>query len=189
MSVVAFDPAITHTGAACVSDDGRELRGAPLIRVEGENRDLQDRLTELRRDVRAFLEEHRPKVVAVEMPAKRGLPPEAQGFKKRSMLHLPTYGIAVGTVLAEAERYVDMNPNREVVVLCRGSDEWSRGYPGTKNDEYKTARVRLVESMFQLPEGSLGAKTTAGNLADAILLATHAAQIATANLATKGAAR
>lgn len=187
MSVVAFDPAITHTGAACVSDDGQQLRMAELITIKGEGRDLQDRLRELRQDVRRFIDDNSPKVVAVEMPAAKGIHPSAQGFGKRSALHLPTYGLAVGTVLAEAERYAELYPHRDIKVLCRPSDSWTRGYPGTARDPNKTGRVRLVESLYGLAEGSLGAVTTAGNIADAILLARHAAELATSDRTIKAA--
>lgn len=187
MSVVAFDPAITHTGAACVSDDGLELRMRALITVEGEGRDLQDRLRELRADVRAFIDDNLPKVIAVEMPAAKGIAPKSQGFGNRSALHLPTYGIAVGTVLAEAERYAETHPHLDVKVLCRPSDSWTRGYPGTKGDPHKTARVRLVESLYGLADGALGFMSYAGNVADAILLARHAAELATSERTIKEA--
>lgn len=187
MSVVAFDPGMNHTGAASVSDDARTLRDRAIFNIKAEDRDLQDRCSELRQDVRAFLELHEPKAVVVEMPAAKGIPASAQGFGKRSALHLPTYGIAVGTILAEAERYREQRPHREITVLCRPSDSWTKRYPGTKNDPHKTARVRLVESMFGLREGDLGAESIAGNIADAILLACHGAHLITADLKTKGA--
>jgi hypothetical protein len=182
MSVVAFDPGMNHTGAACVSNDAQSLYDTAIFNIKAEKRDLQDRCGELRRDVRAFLERNKPRAVVVEMPAAKGIPQSAQGFGKRSALHLPTYGIAVGTVLAEAERYLEERPQREIVVLCRPSDDWTKRYPSTRGDPHKTARVRLVEGMFCLLRGSLGPESTAGNVADAILLACHGAHLITTDL-------
>lgn len=173
MLVLAFDPSIKTTGVGVVDQGSDHLVAGELIRIP-DTQDLHARVQELIGDVRDTLKRYTPDVVVVELPAATGISKKFQGFKTRSSLHLPTYGIAVGVILAEAFRYADQD-QRAPKVITRPSDAWTKGLPGTANDPHKTARVRLVESIYRLNPGALGAETIAGNVADAILLARHVA--------------
>lgn len=185
MNVVAFDPSIETAGAACVADGGSRLVNATLIRTDrGERWDTEDspevrkelvRVMQLAADVGEWLSMHRPSLIVVEFPARTPRPAFARGFKARSALTLPSYGIAVGVIVATASAWRDQrrNAGHPCEILDVAADAWTRGYPATANDPHKTARVRLVESLYALAAGSLGCATLAGNVADAVLLARH----------------
>ena len=180
MRVLAFDPSINTTGLGVVERRGDRLVEGALIRT-GDG-DLETRATELRRDALENLHHFSPDLVVVELPAATGRHTAGQGFGARSALYLPNYGIAVGMVLSAALEYLSRNQARPAGLsptasrlITRAADAWTKGLPGTKNDEHKTARVRLVEQLYVLNPGALGAETVAGNVADAILLARHVA--------------
>lgn len=105
--------------------------------------------------------------LVVEFPAD-AMPPGQ--FKNRSVAWLPTYGLAVGTILVAASR----DASRPVPIewcLTPPASRWWRGVaPSTKDDPHKERRVRRCEELWKLAPGALGAKTTAGNVADALLL-------------------
>lgn len=173
MRVLAFDPSIALTGVGCVSNRGDQLVSRALIRT-GDG-DHQARAEELWADVGVELAELNPDIVVVETPSITGRGRRHWGYEGRSVLSAPVYGLAVGIVLGQAFLYRKANPNREIKVITRPADAWTKGLPGTADDEHKQGRVRLVEELFRLEAGALGAKTAAGNVADAILLARHVA--------------
>jgi hypothetical protein len=111
--------------------------------------------------------EHAPSLVAVELPAATGRAAAARVFRT-SVLTLPNYGMAVGAVLAAAVG----GPPRRIVGYA--SDLWTRGLPPTRHDEHKQGRVRLAASLYRLNPSDFGAKTVAGNVADAVLLGRYA---------------
>ena len=98
--------------------------------------------------------------VVVEMPQT-----VTRGKKgKRSAAHLPTYGMAVGMVLAAAR-------TAGVRRITPSATEWTRGLPGVDGDEYKTKRVRAVTYYYGAGWDKLLSRKQAGNVADAALLA------------------
>lgn len=164
MLVVGIDPSMTCTGYAVLS--GSCVLDAGVIRPSGKT--LTERAHDLWRHCRDIVTTHRGAVVVVELPAARGIPPDAQGFRRRSALTLPVYGIAVGIVLGAYWA----SPGARLIAVA--ADAWTRGMPSTRGDPRKTGRVRLVEQLYGLGRGGLGAPTVAGNVADAVLLARYA---------------
>lgn len=169
-ATVAFDPSIDATGYAALWDDGAHgtILEAGLIKTRpSDGASRQERLDDLIQQTAAVLKRHADtsaaRTAVVEFPFSRARP---GGHATRSILSLPTMGMAVGAVYATARAH------GYPTVLTPGSDEWpGNTVPPTRGDDHKTARVRYVESLYRLREGELGPKTTAGNVADAILLA------------------
>lgn len=176
MKVVAFDPSMRVTGAACVSEGGARLVDTVLIMVPDKG-DAMDRCSSLFADAASYLADMDPDVIVVETPAEKGRHPDAWGYSGRSALSMPVYGMAVGVVMAAAIAHTKARTGRAIRLLNRPADSWTKGMPGTKADKNKTARVRLACTLFGLAPDALGAETNAGNAADAILLARHMAQM------------
>lgn len=105
-------------------------------------------------------------LIAIEAPQDRMFGPK----KARSATSLPGYGVCVGVV---AQRVRIAVP--EARMFFPTPMDWGSRFP-TRGDVHKEGRVRKVEQMFRLAPGSLGPKSTAGNVADAILLARYARQ-------------
>jgi hypothetical protein len=105
--------------------------------------------------------------LVVEFPAD-AMPPGQ--FKNRSVAWLPTYGMAVGAILAGVCRIEGFGVPPEWILTPPASRWWRGIAPPTKDDPHKERRVVRCETLWNLKPGSLGAKTTAGNVADALLL-------------------
>lgn len=120
---------------------------------------------ELFRDVLALCRRMAPDTIIVEQPAASA---RAGGRTfTRSVLTLPTYGGGVASVYLAA---VCAKPPEGL--LTPAADEWPRNFAApTKGDDHKQARVAQVRSWWQLGPDSLGVKSKAGNVADAVLMA------------------
>lgn len=173
MKILAFDPSIKCTGYALVCTESLPNHGngclleAGTITPEGEGPlrcfDLWDR-------VREEIYRAVPNVVVVETPmaTKQRFAPQ-----ERSSLHLPTYGMAVGVVLLAARHSRRSGPDGDswYELMHPAADEWTKGMPGSKNDKNKTRRVAYAASLYGREVTDFGPVTTAGNVADAVLLA------------------
>lgn len=85
------------------------------------------------------------------------------GRGPRSASTLPNYGIVVGTIWM----YFKLQGKGKVHEVS--ASKWAISSK-VKGDKDKTMRVMAVEQKFNLKPGSLGCKTDAGNVADAVLL-------------------
>lgn len=90
---------------------------------------------------------------------------ETAGAASRAFL--PRYGVAVGWALAAIVQFLPA----EIPVYTPTVAEWSKGFPGTRGDRYKSRRVACAHDLYRLPPASLGPPTRAGDVADALLLA------------------
>lgn len=168
--VFAIDPSIKCTGYAAIRDDGV---GDGQLVMKGTisppvSRSIVDRcefiLAEIRSQIWSAIGHHSADrdFIVIETPQT-----VTRGKKgQRSASSLPTYGMIVGCLLwGLDERLWDM---RHTV----SATEWTkRGIPATYRDTYKELRVRMVESIYGVRRGGLGAKSVAGNVADAALIA------------------
>lgn len=183
MIYLAIDPSISCTGYGLIQDDGTQYgrviecgtikpptteTGSPWSRIR------DGLLVDLSALVGSLMLTHEISVVIVETPQEwtRGL------MGKRSAATLPTYGMAVGAVLAELESIrKDMsNPFR---LMETSASEWTRSAPAArtisasgrrKSDPNKTARVEYVRELWPhavLPKS----KENAAGAADALLMA------------------
>lgn len=104
--------------------------------------------------------------VVVETWWTKGLPPSAQSQDDHSRRWIPAYGASVGVTVMAAQSWGQLVELRTVA-----ADAWAwSGVPGTRGDPHKEARVRYVEQFLGVDLSGV-AKTNAGNVADAILLA------------------
>jgi|GEM_PF-6947282 len=146
------------------------VREAGLVRPEGD--DTGSRLWSLWDQIRVLLATYgQPDdlPVVVEFPAARAIPASAGSFQ-RSVLTLPTYGCAVGVAYIASATHTN-----NLAVMTPAADEWPwKGVPSTKNDPHKEGRVRYAASLFGLSPTSMGAKSVAGNVADAMLMGSWA---------------
>ena len=101
----------------------------------------------------------------VEMPFATKRPPAGA---TRSVVNLPTYGVAVGVVLATVNPWMPLGQ-----ILTPASDDWPRGWaPAVKGDRYKSARVQAANALYGLDlVAQCGSKSKAADMADALLMA------------------
>lgn len=188
MLILAFDPSQDCTGYALLrdddSDDG-ELLEAGQIRCKKEATKTREAdpiqvvTGNIFLEVLALRDQHRPNIMAIEMPADTGRP--FGGFKGRSMMSGPPFGMAVGAAVSAAVLPVDGRGVKVTPPRLMGfpSDGWAMNLGrrwrlrSTKVDKYKEDRVHLAARLYKRDPGAFGAKTTAGNVADAVLLARH----------------
>lgn len=161
MKILGLDPALNLTGWATLIDNGPDglLDDYGLIHGS-EEKGLDPRGRELVGQVQSLIKGVAPDLVVVELPADGSQ--GSGGYGGRAAMSGPPYGFAVGCVFAAA---LAMGVEVRGVSVSR----WAKGLP--KGDDHKSGRVRAAQYLYGLPEGKLGAKTTAGNIADAILLA------------------
>jgi hypothetical protein len=181
LKILSFDPSMSATGWALLVDDGTpdgRLEGAGRITDSGGC--VLERAWKLYSEVAALIGEQLQPLSAtsriiVEVPFNK-----ARGGPKsrRSAMTLPTYGMAVGAVACAAKA-----SGWEVTSVPAA--DWSRGLPGVMKDPYKTRRVMYAASIYGRKPREFGAKTTAGDVADAVLLARWSMLLARAG---KGAA-
>ena len=162
--ILSIDPSLSCSGWAVVTGTARDpkILTAGMLRLKAE--DLPERVMELFFDVQGLLDEFHPTAAVVEMP---------QTFSfgmggKRSAATLPGYGMATAAaLLACRTNRVLMTPGR---VLSPSASVWTRGYPKTKGDPNKQSRVHHAALLFGTIPQFFGAKSNAGNVADAALL-------------------
>jgi len=189
MILMAFDPSMSCTGVAVIRDGERvnapkfdnyresgTLIQAMTIIPEGENNDYPTRITSLFMQARALLDEFEPSVVVVELPSRHA-PSQARGMQRVGQ---PIYGSAVGAVIAAAACPVNLDTARKITpprLLAYPPDVWTRSLPpgarNTREDKYKEGRVRLAASIYLRRPEEFGAKSKAGDVADAVLLADY----------------
>lgn len=168
MSVIAVDPSLTCTGYAIINGDGTQIIEYGKIKPDCDG-DAYERSLSIVQQVASVFRLHLDdwtEAVVVEQPQTycKGL------GGKRSAATAPNYGMVVGMVtMAIQQEMAHACP--EAILLRPSASLWTRGKVGTKGDKDKTNRVRSVELQYGLPVGSLGCKTDAGNIADAIMLA------------------
>ena len=164
MILMALDPSMTCTGYAIVTHEkGREmLIEAGTITPDGE--DLVERCESLRSQIRSLMFSRYTTHSVIETPTVGARPNGS--YKGRSAQSMPVYGVAVGVAIVAAN----------VPTLVRGipADQWTRGMPATRGDPHKQGRVRVAAARWNVTPESLGCKTKAGNVADAMLLAAWA---------------
>lgn len=183
MIYLSIDPSISCTGYGLLHDDGstngRVIEcgtikppdadsGSPWTRIR------DGLLVDLSALVGSLLLAHEINVVIVETPQEwsKGL------GGKRSAATLPTYGMAVGAVLAELES-IRKDMSKPFTLLETSASEWTRSAPAARTistsgrrqaDPNKTARVEYVRALW--PTAVLPtAKDKAGGAADALLMA------------------
>lgn len=168
MTTLTIDPSLSCTGYAVFS--AAALDSAGIIRVPdtGKGRTQWARVAAALDDLTGILQSlpaDGSVTVVVETPqtvtrGKRG---------QRSASSLPGYGMIVGAMLAHVRAYIAAKaPGWSLVEVS--ATVWTKGYPSTNNDPHKTRRVRAAEYLYPSAAGKLGAETTAGNVADAILM-------------------
>lgn len=167
--ILSFDPSMTCTGWALLSRDGESILAMGTISLPDGS--LADRLFSLQADARTVCIENGQRVefMVVERPEDNPVGGGRQRFK-RSVLTLPSYGAAFASVLLATQGWPVITPS-PIEWIGQGR------IPSSSGDEHKERRVRWVEGLYHLPEGSLGVKTKAGNVADAILLGRFAAAV------------
>lgn len=170
MKILSIDPSCTRTGYAIT--EGEPGQGGKLIAHGHFVPPLRaktnvDNVVELFFDVRSSCFQHEPDVILVELPFQKPLPPKLQS--KRNTLHLPWYGVAVGAALAAAVS-TRADSMKRVRVFGIPNDTWAARYPAGK-EAYKAERVRTACEKFEIEPKLLGPKTTAGDIADALLMA------------------
>lgn len=167
--VLALDPSLSCTGWAVVCVKGPAGLGK-LVEAGRITPDHSgpDAAIELHAEVRDLIAARSSDVVIVETPAAGRRAPGGGSFDKRSVVTLPSYGMAVGVCLAAA---LEWAPRLKHHVMHVPADEWCRGLPSTRGDKNKSGRVRLAASLYGRDVSAFGAPSTAGNVADAVLLA------------------
>lgn len=171
--ILAIDPGLTMTaGALIIAGPKEELRGrfyqSWTIKPKGDT--LPMRLFNLLREVESVIARAEPTILVIEMPADRAMGGPGRSFNRRSIMSLPNYGAAVGVCVAASAAWGESE--QASAQLFPSSSDWTGGdVPSSKDDEYKEKRVAYVQRLWNLPDGELGPKTTAGNVADAALIA------------------
>jgi len=189
VTILALDPSSTCAGWAILRDDGQPPIAGVIAFPDG--MDIIERLDQIALDVRDLLPESRcPEIDAVvfERPedSKRGK--ARQNFKARGHADMAHFGMAAGALYSEVKARL---PGRRIYTPT--PSQWvGRGrVPSSKGDPHKERRVRWVEHLYRMPEGALGPKTKAGNVADAVLMARWGLNVASQDRLTsaKGAVK
>lgn len=171
--ILAIDPSLTLTGCALLhSDPKRPLTGRldKVWDIKPKGETLAMRLFDLHREVQSVICAARPTIVLVEMPADQKRGSRGGSFGRRSVMTLPSYGAAVGICLAATLAWQESE--EASATLFPSSSDWTGGdIPSSKDDDLKEKRVAYVTRLYGLEPGVLGPKSTAGNVADATLIA------------------
>ena len=174
--ILAIDPALGCTGFAVVIGTIQKpvLLSAGRIRLKIKDKDkdnkdlLAQRCIGLYNDVADLVQEFDPDLAVVELPQTFSI-----GFgSKRSAATLPGYGMAVAAALFGLRTGLRVTPNGAKLraVLTPSASEWTKGFPKTKGDPDKVARVHHAAYLFGTIPRHFGCKSDAGNVADAALL-------------------
>ena len=190
MILIGFDPSLTATGYAVLRDTNKKVRdrfdpehgeliAAGRIVPDGESKDYPARLRSLALEAKALIDEHEATIVVAELPSTHG----HNSGSKSGTYHTgqPIYGSAVGAVLAVACLPGNLSTVLAIVpprVLAYAVDVWTRSLPRevmrTRDDPDKTRRVQHAAHLYRLNPEDFGAKSNAGDVADAVLLARYA---------------
>lgn len=165
--ILALDPSSTCTGFATL-DDGGGLVLDQCGTIRPAEADLPGRLLEIANDVRGLVCTLSPgSSVVIERPQTAG-GPNRGGFARMGVMSACSYGAAFGVALATVAEAI---PSDRIITPTPA--EWvGRGLvPSSRGDPHKVRRVRWVESLYLLAPDTLGPRTYAGNVADAILMA------------------
>lgn len=157
-AILALDPSLSCTGWALLY--GTNVNEAGTINVPSKGTVWQ-RIAVALDDIDGLIVNAGKITVVVETPQTitRGK------MGQRSASSLPNYGMLVGAVLAHIRAKHPGVDLREV-----SATEWTKHAPSTNGDRDKVRRVQAVEYHYPQLKGKLGAKTKAGNVADAILM-------------------
>jgi hypothetical protein len=185
VTILSLDPSLTCTGYAVITA-GKVMELGTIKLAAASDDNLPDRLIELARDIRGLvggMVEPYPDAVVIERPQTAGGPNRGT-FAKQSPMTIAAYGAAFGAVLISAR---EMMP-KAAALLTPTPAEWvgrNGVIPSSANDPHKTRRVAWVQERCPEVRGQLGPKTTAGNVADAILIGLWARGILPLHLAKR----
>lgn len=179
MILLAFDPSLSATGYAVLQIDGSthgRLIDAGRIVPDGETKDYPARLASLFREAKGLIDEHEAQAVVVELPSAHA-PMQSRGMNRVGQ---PIYGAAVGAVLSAAAMPFRWESGERITpprVLAFEAHEWTRGLPPecrrTRDDPHKERRVRFAATCYERRAEDFGARSNAGDVADAVLLGRH----------------
>lgn len=163
MNLLAFDPSLSCTGWAVLREDGPTITLVDFGDFATKGEELFTRLAFIRQETKSRLKTYSPDYVAVELPQA--------GFvrgAKRSNTHLPSYGMAVGMVLAACIE-------SGVPVVTVTADEWGRRIARGGKGQAKTNRIGAVRIYLgvDLME-TYKSEVRASGVADAALMGHHA---------------
>lgn len=173
--ILGIDPSLNEAAAALLEEDparpdlGRLLGG---FRVRPDGTTLAERATSLGNLLIDLVDQHDPSVIVLETPAdhRRG---GRMGYRGRSVMTAPLYGMAVGAAVMALELgAASHSACPEVRLLYPSVNDWTGGdVPSSKGDKHKTKRAKYVSMLYRVPLHTLGPVSIAGNVADAVLIA------------------
>lgn len=161
--VLGIDPSMGGTGIALLEGEpGTDGKIIEAIRHTPEGEDIGNRALDLGAFVHKYSKQHLPDVVVIETPfagARGGV------HSTRSAMTLPNYGIAVGAIITG----VGLIHGHGIDFVFVPADQWCK--IATRQDRYKETRVRYAAAIYGMQPEDFGAKSKAGDIADAVLLA------------------
>lgn len=162
--IIAFDPSISSAGFAigempANGDSVPRLIEAGVITTSANLRIL-DRCEILRVETQKLFADARIQYAVVESPAT-----VIAGGRDRDVVKAAQYGWAGGIISG-----VVMGALPLPRIRMPSATDWTRGYPGTRDDPYKTKRVRMASMVFRIGAENFGSKSAAKDVADAALL-------------------
>lgn len=168
MKILAFDPSLTCTGWALLRSHAEHpngvIMGMGYLQPDGiPSDDLAVRILDLAKGIGQRAAESMADLIVIETPAATGRAPGGQSFRS-TVMTAPVYGAAVGACITACGAF-------GVKVCGVPADKWTQGFgvPSSRGDTFKVRRVEYVCRQWGLE--SLGPKTYAGNVADAVLIA------------------
>jgi Holliday junction resolvasome RuvABC endonuclease subunit len=167
MRLLAFDPSLSKTGWALLTESGPAINLTEFGDFEPKGSDLADRCNQINRFAARIIDGTKPEAIAVELPRAGFIRGES-----RSATHLPSYGMAVGVVLAACH---DAERETGAKVITVAADVWGRSIPRGGKGEAKEGRIQAVRLMFgrDLMDTFKSAER-ASAVADAALMGRHA---------------
>lgn len=160
-TILAIDPSLTCTGWAVLHGPDT-VPHFGLIRTP-KAKPFLDRVVEVCADLASLVVTYSPGAVVIETPAT-----VMAGGRHRAVVSGATYGFLAGA--AYAHLMIAARVPVEGVAATVWTKSLGPAVSRTRGDPHKQNRVRAVEYMVPALKGMLGPKTTAGNIADAILL-------------------
>lgn len=183
MKLLAFDPSMTCTGWAIIqrhpggADQGDLVEAGTITTDALESDDHVARVQLIAREVKALIDDEEPQTVALELPS----PFVQKQERTRRRSGQPAYGMAVGAVIAAAGIPFNLKTCRPITppsVVGWPPNVWTRGLPpgvrSTRDDRNKAVRVEYAARLYSRRPEDFGAKTRAGDVADAVLIGRYA---------------